>query len=128
MTAHAASHVYFGLDAMWVSTGILLVTYAVIMSEKVNRAIVALTGAGITIAVGVLDQREAIKGIDWNTLGHGIQRVDACRTRQGDLLLVELEDLNPYLSLDLVDDRTRDAFVTGMTASLHHFLEAGPRG
>ncbi|MEU9388332.1 hypothetical protein AB0D38_48840 [Streptomyces sp. NPDC048279] len=66
--------------------------------------------------------------IDWNTLSHGIQRVDACRTRRGDLLLVELEDLNPYLSLDLVDDRTRDAFVTAMTASLHHFLEAGPRG
>ena len=38
--------------------------------------------------------------IDWNTLDHGIQRVDACRTRDGDLLLVELEDLNPYLSLD----------------------------
>ncbi|MEU9158023.1 hypothetical protein AB0D59_47745 [Streptomyces sp. NPDC048417] len=65
--------------------------------------------------------------IDWNTLDHGIQRVDACRTRDGSLLLVELEDLNPYLSLDLVPDRTRDAFVTRMTASLHHFLETGPR-
>ncbi|MFF7472694.1 hypothetical protein [Streptomyces sp. NPDC008092] len=63
--------------------------------------------------------------IDWNTLGHGIQRVDACRTREGELLLVELEDLNPYLSLDLVDDRTRDGFVTGMTASLHRFLDTG---
>ncbi|MGA5410180.1 hypothetical protein ACPCSC_23320 [Streptomyces lavendulocolor] len=61
--------------------------------------------------------------VDWNTLAHGIQRVDACRTREGDLLLVELEDLNPYLSLDLVEDRTRDAFVSGMTASLHRFLE-----
>ncbi|WP_336323742.1 hypothetical protein [Streptomyces lavendofoliae] len=61
--------------------------------------------------------------IDWNTLGHGIQRVDACRTREGELLLVELEDLNPYLSLGLVDDRTRDAFVSGMTSSLHRFLD-----
>ncbi|MER7186736.1 hypothetical protein ABT404_46005 [Streptomyces hyaluromycini] len=65
--------------------------------------------------------------IDWNTLAHGIQRVDACRTREGELLLVELEDLNPYLSLDLVPDRTRDDFVTGMTASLHRFLDAPPR-
>ncbi|MFJ1610877.1 hypothetical protein ACIOHS_47435 [Streptomyces sp. NPDC088253] len=65
--------------------------------------------------------------IDWNTLDHGIQRVDACRTREGDLLLVELEDLNPYLSLDLVSDRTRDAFVASMAASLHRFLEAQPR-
>ena len=69
MTAHAASHVYFGLNAMWVATCILAVTYAVIMSEKVNRAIVALTGAGVMIIVGVLDQEEAIKGVDWNTLG-----------------------------------------------------------
>ncbi|MFC3572287.1 hypothetical protein ACFOZ0_03100 [Streptomyces yaanensis] len=65
--------------------------------------------------------------IDWNTLDHGIQRVDACRTRDGDLLLVELEDLNPYLSLDLVGERTRDAFVTAMTASLHRFLQARGR-
>ncbi len=62
--------------------------------------------------------------IDWNTLDHGIQRVDACRTQEGDLLLVELEDLNPYLSLDHVDDTTRAAFVTSMTASLHRFLDA----
>ena len=42
MTAHAASHVYFGLNAMWVSTCVLAITYGIIMSEKVNRAIVAL--------------------------------------------------------------------------------------
>ena len=54
---------------MWVSTCILAVTYAIIMSEKVNRAIVALIGAGVMILVGVLDQEEAIKGIDWNTIG-----------------------------------------------------------
>jgi Na+/H+ antiporter NhaD/arsenite permease-like protein len=69
MTAHAASHVFFGLDPMWVSTCILAITYAIIMSEKVNRAIVALVGAGVMILVGVLDQEEAIKGIDWNTIG-----------------------------------------------------------
>jgi Na+/H+ antiporter NhaD/arsenite permease-like protein len=69
MTAQAASHVYFGLDPMWVSTCILAITYAVIMSEKVNRAIIALVGAGVMIIVGVLDQEEAVRGIDWNTIG-----------------------------------------------------------
>ena len=69
MTAHAASQVYFGLNPMWVSTCILAVTYACIMSEKVNRAIIALVGASVMIVVGVLDQNEAIKGIDWNTIG-----------------------------------------------------------
>ncbi len=66
---HAASQVYFGLNPMWVSTCILLVTYAVIMSEKINRAIIALLGAGLMILVGVMDQNEALKGVDWNTLG-----------------------------------------------------------
>ncbi|MGW1162492.1 hypothetical protein ACWD5Q_05920 [Streptomyces sp. NPDC002513] len=66
--------------------------------------------------------------IDWNTLDHGIQRVDACRTRDGDLLLVELEDLNPYLSLGLVPGRIRDAFVTALTASLHRYLGPTPHG
>ncbi|GGT04407.1 hypothetical protein [Streptomyces chromofuscus] len=64
--------------------------------------------------------------IDWNTLDHGIQRVDACRTREGELLLVELEDLNPYLSLDLISDSTRDSFVASMTASLHRYLDVAP--
>lgn len=69
MTAHAASHVYFGMNAMWVSTCVLAVTYAIIMSEQVNRAVIALVGAGVMILVGVLDQEEAFKGIDWNTIG-----------------------------------------------------------
>ena len=60
--------VLFGLNALWVSTVILVVVYAVIMSEKVNRAIIALVGAGAMIAVGVLDQAEALKGVDWNTI------------------------------------------------------------
>ncbi|MBF6049780.1 hypothetical protein GO001_32135 [Streptomyces sp. NRRL B-1677] len=62
--------------------------------------------------------------VDWNGIEHGIQRVDACRTPEGELLLVELEDLNPYLSLDLVDPRTRDAFVDAFKAALHRLLES----
>ncbi|MFF3501329.1 hypothetical protein [Streptomyces sp. NPDC003247] len=60
--------------------------------------------------------------IDWNGLTHGVQRVDACRAPGGELLLVELEDLNPYLSLDALDDAARDAFVAALTRSLHRFL------
>ncbi|MFI1648973.1 hypothetical protein ACH4XT_18810 [Streptomyces avidinii] len=60
--------------------------------------------------------------VDWNTLDHGIQRVDACRAPSGELLLVELEDLNPYLSLGLVPAPVQDAFVGALTRSLHTFL------
>jgi len=61
--------------------------------------------------------------VDWNDIEHGIQRVDACRTADGQLLLVELEDLNPYLSLELLDAATRDTFVQHMTASLHSLVQ-----
>ncbi|MYS35772.1 hypothetical protein K388_05057 [Streptomyces sp. KhCrAH-43] len=60
--------------------------------------------------------------VEWNTLDHGIQRVDACRTADGELLLVELEDLNPYLSLDRVAAPVREAFAARMTASLRDLL------
>jgi len=45
------------------------VTYVVIITEKINRAIVAGIGAGLMISVGVLNQQQAIAGVDFNTLG-----------------------------------------------------------
>ncbi|MFE6617958.1 hypothetical protein [Streptomyces sp. NPDC057740] len=68
------------------------------------------------------DLEFARRFVEWNGLGYGVQRVDACRAPGGELLLVELEDLNPYLSLDALDDPDRDAFVAAMKASLHRFL------
>ncbi|WP_329263507.1 hypothetical protein OG223_48070 [Streptomyces sp. NBC_01478] len=72
------------------------------------------------------DREFAQRFIDWNSIDHGIQRVDACRAPDGRLLLVELEDLNPYLSLDALDATRRDAFVAALTASLHRFVRASP--
>ena len=58
----------FGLDAMTLSTLILIVTYGVIIAERINRAIVALLGAGAMIFLGLLNQQAAIRGIDFNTI------------------------------------------------------------
>ncbi|WP_326702537.1 hypothetical protein [Streptomyces cyaneofuscatus] len=69
-------------------------------------------------AADAADLAFARRFIGWNALGHGIQRVDACRTAEGELLLVELEDLNPYLSLDRVDEDVREAFVARLKASI----------
>ena len=70
MEGHGApAHVLFGLDPMWVSACLLVVTYAVIITERINRSIIALLGAGLMVIVGVLDQHEAIRGIDFNTIG-----------------------------------------------------------
>ena len=49
---------------------------------------------------------------------HGIQRVDACRTADGRLPLVELEDLDPYLSLLDVDEETRETFLRDFADAL----------
>src|SRR6266852_8035419 len=62
-------HVFFDLDPMQVSTIVLAGTYAVIIWDKLNRAIVALLGASIMVVIGALDQNEALRGVDWNTLG-----------------------------------------------------------
>jgi len=66
----------------------------------------------------VADRAFAQRFVDWNAVDLGVQRVDACRTRTGELLLVELEDLNPYLSLDRVAPDLRDAFVADLVASI----------
>jgi Na+/H+ antiporter NhaD/arsenite permease-like protein len=61
-------NVLFGLNPLWVSTIVLIVVYAIIITEKVNRSVIALVGAGFMILIGVLDQHEAIKGVDFNTI------------------------------------------------------------
>jgi len=65
----AISHIIFGWDPLWVSTILFVATYAVVVSEKVNRAIVAGLGAGLMVTTGVLNQQQAVAGVDFNTLG-----------------------------------------------------------
>jgi len=66
---HATSTVIFGLDPTWVAVSILLLVYGVIMSEKFNRAVLSLLGAGLMILCGALNQQQAVAGIDFNTIG-----------------------------------------------------------
>ncbi|KQU58838.1 hypothetical protein ASG84_13970 [Rhodococcus sp. Leaf278] len=64
------------------------------------------------------DEEFAQRFVDWNDIDHGITRVDACRTVDGALLLVELEDLNPYLSLDRLPESARREFVNHMAEAI----------
>lgn len=51
-------------------TGILfLAVYAIIISEKIHRTIIALFGAALLILLGIISQHEAVKYIDFNTIG-----------------------------------------------------------
>ena len=62
----AAGRAY--MSHVMVATIIFLVTYAVIISERLNRTVVALAGSALMIAFGVLNQEEALQAIDANTI------------------------------------------------------------
>ncbi|KKW42831.1 MAG: hypothetical protein UY92_C0003G0037 [Candidatus Magasanikbacteria bacterium GW2011_GWA2_56_11] len=53
----------------YIAIVLFVFTYAVIISEKIHRTIVALLGASLMILLGILHQEKAIEGIDFNTLG-----------------------------------------------------------
>lgn len=63
-----ANVLLWGMDAKLLSILIMSVCYLLIFSEKVNRAIVALLGAAVMIISGILTQKTALLGIDFNTL------------------------------------------------------------
>jgi len=64
-----AGGVIFGWSPLEVATVLFVMTYLVIMSDRLNRAIVALLGAGLLILTGVLEQKEAVAAVDFNTIG-----------------------------------------------------------
>lgn len=52
-----------------VAVAIFLLSYGLIISDKIHRAVVSLTGAVAVIVLGILSQEEAVHGIDFNTIG-----------------------------------------------------------
>lgn len=54
---------------MWISIAIFLITYALIIWDRFDRAVVALSGAALMILFRILNQENAFKEIDFNTIG-----------------------------------------------------------
>lgn len=65
MTSHT---VLFGLNPLVLSSVILVASYAVLLSEKVNRTVVALLGGALVIVTGLASQSQAFAAIDFNTI------------------------------------------------------------
>jgi Na+/H+ antiporter NhaD/arsenite permease-like protein len=61
------------MAAAWVASFIFLATFAVIMTDRVHRTIVAWVGATAMVAIGLVmgfySQAQALAAIDFNTLG-----------------------------------------------------------
>jgi Na+/H+ antiporter NhaD/arsenite permease-like protein len=64
----SATQAILGLSPLAISLAVFVLTYAAIVTERINRSIVALLGAGLMIFSGVLQQSEAVAGIDFNTI------------------------------------------------------------
>lgn len=54
---------------MYFAIAVFLITYAIIVSEKIHRAVIALVGAALVAVFKILDPEEAVHAIDFNTIG-----------------------------------------------------------
>jgi Na+/H+ antiporter NhaD/arsenite permease-like protein len=53
---------------VWIAGAVFLLTYALIISERVHRTVSALLGGVVMLLVGVIHQDEALAAIDWNVI------------------------------------------------------------
>jgi Na+/H+ antiporter NhaD/arsenite permease-like protein len=69
--ATAANQIVMG-PAFWVATSIFLLAYALIVSEKIHKTIIAIFGAAVMIVLGIVTQEDAFHsidlGVDWNVI------------------------------------------------------------
>jgi Na+/H+ antiporter NhaD/arsenite permease-like protein len=70
--ATAAAQPFVMDTAFWMATVIFLIAYAIIISEKIHKTIIAIFGAGLMLVLKILEQHEAFHleefGIDWNVI------------------------------------------------------------
>jgi len=52
-----------------VAISVFIISYGIIISEKLHKTIIALVGASLLVLFGILSQEEAIRFIDFNTIG-----------------------------------------------------------
>jgi len=56
------------MNPTWLAGGIFLLTYALIVTERVHRTVSALLGGVAMILLGLLPQEQAFHAIDWNVI------------------------------------------------------------
>ncbi len=59
----------FGLSPVWFAGSLFVLTYVLIVTERLNRAVIAMMAAVLMIISGVLTQQSAMQGVDINTIG-----------------------------------------------------------
>ena len=64
------------------------------------------------------DKKFAQQFVKWNNLPYGLQRIDAVRLKNGKLLLMEIEDWCPYLSLLDIHKSLQKKLIRSLVISL----------
>ncbi len=123
---------------------IFIAVYAIIISEKIDRTVTALTGAALMVLIGILDQEEAFHKIDFNTLGLLIsmmvivfitQRtgvfqflaIKACKVSKGEpWLIIALMSLITGVLSAFLDNVTTILLILPVTLSVAKDLRLNP--
>jgi Na+/H+ antiporter NhaD/arsenite permease-like protein len=67
----ASTQIVMG-PSFWIATSIFILAYALIISEKIHKTIIAIFGAALMIVIGIVTQEDAFHsidlGIDWNVI------------------------------------------------------------
>jgi Na+/H+ antiporter NhaD/arsenite permease-like protein len=56
------------MNPTWLAGGIFLITYALIVTERVHRTLAALLGGIAMMLLGVVSQEQAFHAVDWNVI------------------------------------------------------------
>jgi len=54
---------------IWIAISVFVLSYGIIISERIHRTVIAIVGAVAMILLGVITQEQATEGVDFNTLG-----------------------------------------------------------
>lgn len=121
-----------------------LLVYAIIVSEKIHRTVIALTGAALLLALGVLTQEEAVHFIDFNTIGllFGMMVVVGITKKSGVFEYVAIKSVHMVrgepvrilvalsvvtaLASALLDNVTTVLLIVPITLSVCHDLDLSP--
>ncbi|OEF96342.1 SLC13 family permease [Desulfuribacillus alkaliarsenatis] len=134
----------FGGLQVHIAIIIFLLTYALIITEKLNRAVTALMGAVLMIILGIVEQDSVLKHIEWGTIGLlmgmmiivGITQqtglfsyiaIKAAKLARGEpvYILLSLATLTAIFSA-LLDNVTTVLLIVPVTLSITRILKIDP--
>lgn len=132
------------LNHITIAVVIFTITYILIISEKIHRTTIALFGATLLLITKVIDQKEALEAIDFNTIGlligmmiivnilqrtgvFGYLAIKAAKKAKGDAWkIILLFSLFTACASALLDNVTTILLIVPVTLVITDTLEVNP--